>query len=448
LTPAERQLILDDVSELAAATEQVLARTPADEPVQMMLDEVFGLGCRIAVAMLDHSKLRQLPQLNAIMEKIADLLDHHAYDGPSADEDGDDDEPPLIDWGATAQGDVIAQYAQLMLLAAQQDGIEREPVTIPSAAWPRLDDVMLLHGLPDSLQKKFVNHAAVYNIADVANLLAALAENMRQAEAGRQCQLSQIAKELMISLSDNVEEIIAAPNPPPTRGKSKAKSPVKSSGKAKGNAKGKLKQSAANKAGQAAGETLFQLKITLRGSEPAIWRRIQLPDCTLADLHLLIQAAMGWDNDHLYEFEFRGERYTEPPPMGGGFGIFGGDDGADAKEMRLSDLLENVRKRTSFKYVYDFGDDWQHTITLEDRPPREPGKFYPLCLDGARACPPEDIGGVHGLDEILEAFKYADGEEDKQWLEERCGEDYDPAAFDADDTTAQMRFCAPQWQPF
>jgi hypothetical protein len=180
---------------------------------------------------------------------------------------------------------------------------------------------------------------------------------------------------------------------------------------------------------------IYQFKITLEGAEPPIWRRIQVPDCTLAALHEQIQAAMGWSNAHLSQFEIEGVRYGDPEFLDD---PFGGMRCEDSTTTLLSQIVPRDDKPFAFTYEYDFGDSWLHEVLFEGRPAVEAGKQYPLCLEGARACPPEDVGGAWGYAEFLEQIadrKHADDEELIEWAREN----FDPEAFDAQATTNNMR---------
>jgi hypothetical protein len=180
-------------------------------------------------------------------------------------------------------------------------------------------------------------------------------------------------------------------------------------------------------------DLLFQFKITLIDIKPAIWRRIQVQDCTLADLHSHIQAAFGWWNYHLHLFEIDGLRYGPPPE----------DDFDDGLEMEddtrvmLSTLLPKSGKRTRWMYEYDFGDGWRHEILFEGYPPLDPKAKYPLCLEGERACPPEDCGGHPGFAEYLAAIADPKDEQHKEMLAWRGP--FDPLAFDPKKATREMR---------
>ncbi len=147
---------------------------------------------------------------------------------------------------------------------------------------------------------------------------------------------------------------------------------------------------------------ILQLRLELVGSEPSIWRRTLVEDTgTLHALHRIIQLLMGWWDYHLYEFEVKGRRFHGP----GDEPEFEGEDfGEEAAEVTLRAL--GLRKGDAFLYRYDFGDGWEIAIDVEWR--RQAGGrgwVLPALLDGARAGPPEDCGGIGGLDEILEALE-------------------------------------------
>ena len=169
---------------------------------------------------------------------------------------------------------------------------------------------------------------------------------------------------------------------------------------------------------------VFQLKITLKDIRPPVWRRIQTHDCSLAELHEIIQFCMPWDDEHLYAFEIGKEQYSAL------------DRGAalpkcrDSNSLRLSDLVG--RKTYHFVYEYDFGDSWRHVIEIEETLPPEERVRYPRCLDGRRACPPEDCGGPWGYPNFLDAIQdpdHPDNEERLEWI----GDEFDPERFDLDE---------------
>jgi hypothetical protein len=162
-----------------------------------------------------------------------------------------------------------------------------------------------------------------------------------------------------------------------------------------------------------------QLKVTLEGIEPPVWRRLVVPsEFTLYDLHCAIQVAMGWENCHLHGFTIKRQHYTVP-------GSDDFDNPADETKARLRDV---AGPRTKILYQYDFGDSWHHVIIVEKVLENADGPI-PSCVDGARACPPEDSGGVCGYVDKLEALANPDDEEGEE-LREWLGEDFDPERFE------------------
>lgn len=144
---------------------------------------------------------------------------------------------------------------------------------------------------------------------------------------------------------------------------------------------------------------ILQIKITLKDVRPAVWRRVLVPaTLTLRRLHETIQGAMGWFNQHLYEFRIGTSRYG-PPEMEGGLvaSVVSNDN-----FVQLSSLAQHGITR--FDYIYDFGDNWQHEIIIEEARPREPGIDYPILVEGARRCPPEDCGGSSGFQNFMKAI--------------------------------------------
>jgi len=180
-------------------------------------------------------------------------------------------------------------------------------------------------------------------------------------------------------------------------------------------------------------DLLFQFKITLLDIKPAIWRRIQVPDCTLVDLHEYIQAAFGWENYHLHQFEIDGVRYSQPAPDGEDFDM----DFEDETDVLLSKLLPKSSRKARWVYEYDFGDGWRHEVLFEGFPPADPKAKSPICLEGERACPPEDCGGPPGYADYLNAIADPQDERHEELLEWRGP--FDPEAFDAKKTTKEMR---------
>ena len=169
---------------------------------------------------------------------------------------------------------------------------------------------------------------------------------------------------------------------------------------------------------------VFQLKVTLKEIDPAIWRRFQVRRQVRLDrLHLFIQACMGWTNSHLHEFRIGGQRYTAFEQMSEDIDDF---DTQDEKEYRLKNL---VNEGDSFEYLYDFGDCWEHEVLVEKLIEPEAGVKYPVCVEGKRACPPEDCGGPWRYNDLLRILGDSEHEEYADYRE-WAGEDFDPEKFD------------------
>ncbi len=177
---------------------------------------------------------------------------------------------------------------------------------------------------------------------------------------------------------------------------------------------------------------VYQFKITLEGIKPPIWRRIQVPETyTFWDLHVAIQDAMGWEDYHLHEFEVVNpstglkENIRIPAEASG-------TEVLSERKQKIADYF-SMENRTA-SYVYDFGDGWEHKIQLEEILPREKGVKYPKCINGKRACPPEDCGGVWGYADLLEIIKDPEHEEYEEMME-WLGGSFDPEHFDVNEVS-------------
>lgn len=175
-------------------------------------------------------------------------------------------------------------------------------------------------------------------------------------------------------------------------------------------------------------EEVLQLKITLQGIKPPIWRRVLVPgNCRLDELHAIIQEAMPWYDCHLHVFEIGDEEYG---PRGRDW-----DDEEYLSERRQ--LRGLVGEGQSFHYVYDFGDDWRHRILIEKILPADPEIDYPHCVTGRRKAPPEDCGGPWGYREMLEVLddpEHPERETRVEWL----GGSFDPEAFSAEQVNLRL----------
>jgi len=176
---------------------------------------------------------------------------------------------------------------------------------------------------------------------------------------------------------------------------------------------------------------VFQFKITMKDIDPPIWRRILVPEkYSFWDLHVAIQDAMGWLDYHLHLFKIRYERENDVDLIGipDEDPFEGEPETLPGWEIPISDFFRELGKVA--EYEYDFGDGWRHEVLFEGMLLKEKNKKYPKCIGGARACPPEDCGGVGGYYRLLEIFADSSNEEYEEmvsWL----GKKYDADDFDA-----------------
>jgi hypothetical protein len=174
---------------------------------------------------------------------------------------------------------------------------------------------------------------------------------------------------------------------------------------------------------------IFQLKVSLTGIRPPVWRRVLVPGgYTLDRLHRVVQHAMGWRDCRPHSFEIDGRQYGVPDP-----------DGELALRDELDVRLDAVLgKGSRFQYVYDFGDWWEHDLVVEDVLAADPDERYPICVAGERACPPEGIGGPSGH-QLLVAALADPAHPEHSSLRDWVGDRYDPEAFDPGRATTLLR---------
>ena len=178
---------------------------------------------------------------------------------------------------------------------------------------------------------------------------------------------------------------------------------------------------------------IYQMKVWLTDIEPLIWRRFLVTgDQSLYRLHLILQTIMGWESYHLYEFIIDEIEYGEP------------DDEYQpdieyVRKTTLSQVLHSQGQR--FRYIYDYGDNWEHEIEVEKI--SEPKAFYPVCLDGERACPPEDVGGVSGYEDLLGIIQDPEHEEYDDMVS--WSEGFSQEAFDLRSVNKELRRHTQHW---
>jgi hypothetical protein len=174
-------------------------------------------------------------------------------------------------------------------------------------------------------------------------------------------------------------------------------------------------------------QDIFQLKVTLLGTKPPIWRRLLVrADLTLAQLHNVVQTVMGWDDEHMHEFRVGHRRFGRPEPADP---FMGAPRVESERTVPLSALLQKAGVKMI--YTYDLGDSWEHSIHLEKQLSAEPHTTYPICTDGQLACPPEDCGGIPGYYDLCDALadpSHPRHEELSDWI----GGEFNPDAFSID----------------
>ena len=185
--------------------------------------------------------------------------------------------------------------------------------------------------------------------------------------------------------------------------------------------------------------TIARLKITLDGVEPGVTRTLLVPVTLRLDrLHLVIQAAMGWENTHLYAFIVGSMRWARPDPDFD-------DDALPVATANLADLIA-ASGAAPIRYIYDFGDDWVHLITVQTTEAPVPGDLYPKLVEVAGRCPPEDVGGPPGYENFLEAI--ADQQHpDHRYLTKWHKGPFDPNVPEADKLKLAVLKLAKKWKP-
>ena len=177
----------------------------------------------------------------------------------------------------------------------------------------------------------------------------------------------------------------------------------------------------------------YQLRVALKGSKPTIWRRFRMsPARSLADLHGVVQAVMGWEDSHLHVFKEGSRRFSIPFP---GLDDWGEPD-LDSRKYRIRQLLR--REKDWIDYTYDFGDCWRHRITLQKILPVDRKVRLPVCVSGRRRCPPEDSGGLWGYYRnlrIMQDPEHPEYEDIRDWM----GRDFDPDQFSVKEVNARLR---------
>ncbi len=409
LTITQRKLVLGDLLFLDEGHEQIIQGTPSGKPVWMTLADLDDFGGYIAAEANHCDDGKKQKKLGAVFQKVQAVLDKYT-----------DEEPPeTIKTEDAKKAEMIseravqmAEWAAEALVIAGQLRIKTKPLEDFSLTPGQRKVLILVPGISKSIKNKLAKHKPI-TVAESVSMTMALAEDLPDGNAQRQLAILVVANDLMSQVQVGITRL--------------------SESKLNKQPKAKTK---------AAPGTLLQFKITLLDFEPSIWRRIQVQDCTLDKLHEHIQTSMGWTNSHLHQFEIKGQRYGDPELLDDGFEEF---DCADSTVTMVVDVVPTSGKRFAFHYKYDFGDGWEHDVLFEGFPEPEKGKKYPLCLEGERACPPEDVGGVWGYRDFLTAISDPKHEEHESFLE-WCGSPFSPDEFDPKQAAKAMKNGLPDWR--
>lgn len=181
------------------------------------------------------------------------------------------------------------------------------------------------------------------------------------------------------------------------------------------------------------GSPICELKVTLDEVQPPVWRTFRLPaEASLFELHCVLQVVMGWSNSHLHEFVQGKKRYMQPDPEG----MTDDLDALDEEDFTVADLLRRPKQKLT--YGYDFGDGWEHTVTLVAI--HHDGEEL-ACIAGAGACPPDDCGGPGGYTRILDILsnrKHPDYKDTVEWLGDLANDYRDPSACPLDRINGEL----------
>jgi len=186
---------------------------------------------------------------------------------------------------------------------------------------------------------------------------------------------------------------------------------------------------------------VVRLTITLDEVSPAVSRMIEVPlGIRLDRLHTVFQAALAWTDSHLWELTFGDTGFGIPDPE------YGFDGPLDARKATLAEALEGMRGKT-FRYLYDFGDAWEHSVKIHGIAPAEPPGSYPRLLAATGMRPPEDSGGPWGYAEKLEALADPTHEYHEEALD-ALGDNHDPNVQpDIERIHARFAALAKKWAP-
>lgn len=404
LSATQRTLILEKVSCIDAKYEALIRETPDDEPLMMTLDDCDEFSGYIASEANHCGDKKLQKKLDTILRKVHAVLDTYT------DEKSDN--------GGMSISEARNKLSNAMnaLMAGQNPG----PISIRLK--PELQTQSGSIKLTPLQRETLIDHT---------ELKPTIKRKLKKAGDGTQ--------DITFS-RDELDEIHDKTGAAATYARSKEKQRLmavqskvvsifeKDHAALFQPAKAKTKKRKSSGSGD-----IFQFRINLKNIEPSIWRRIQVQDGTLEQLHEHIQAAMGWENYHLHQFTIDGVDFGPVSPNAMPFG----PEFEDETSVFLSDVLAKKSKRICFGYTYDFGDDWHHEVLFEGNPDVIGQQKYPVCLEGERACPPEDIGGPWGFADYLVALADPSNERHAEMLEWRGP--FSAEEFSAEEATLRMQ---------
>ena len=398
LTQAERMLLLNALHGLTEEIRDVMRATPTTQPVMLTLDNLDDLEGLVA-AEANQTKDKKLRQrLDSISEKIQRHLDRH------------DDEPEVTESPATIG--FLDRFVES--LAGPRPLVE--PLPTKSEEGEDQYGVKLTDKQRESL-------------LHCTELSKGLSDKIRGAAEG--AQTLGFTRDDLDELASEVDLAVPYARTPHKKRLAAVFDKLEVLRDALDlDESDEPERHLPERTG-----TIYQFKVTLKESDPPIWRRIQVPDLTLGELHDVLQVVMGWEDDHLHQFIIRGAYYGPQDPDDMDWDME--TEMEDEEDILISKIAKMGRK-VRFTYEYDFGDSWEHEIVLEKTLEPELKVKYPRCVEGARACPPEDVGGVSGYADFLEAMadpKHPEHREMKEWI----GGKFDPEKFDLKAVNRELR---------
>jgi hypothetical protein len=383
LTLDERELILKYVNTDVEILDRI-RETPASEPVVSLSIDQWTTLRETVFDDLDGNREEEVEtKLDALWRKLYDFKEDLVERGviPDDDDEYDEyDEENDVSWERRTH-ELLALFADAVLGPANQPSTEDHEQVDTTTPAPLFELNLakgaraLLHDLPglsDSLVERLGIKAKgsklfQFSLEEVASIARAVSVRMEKVPRGNDQVLDRLSEKILDLMRDCLSS--SAFDDP-------------------------IRVYLARATGVPLGlDVIFQLRITLVGSNPPIWRRVAVPNITLAQLHNVIQNVMDWNDDHLHSFTIGRQTYA------GGNRFRSNSAYSDTTDVQISDVI--VRENARFLYTYDFGDTWEHEIAVESIYSPEKGRYYPICLAGARACPPEDCGGVLAYARIL-----------------------------------------------